>query len=128
MQSKRNAILNTSVPPIHAALFSRDINLRGQKIYFFRIFKSNDNSNNDQKNYSVCFLVGYDCSAMFKHVRFMKTWLKISLRINYLKKININDENEAGLANIPSDEDNEFVSIRKKRLIVLNYSTDSDTE
>ena len=58
----------------------------------------------------------------------MKTWLKISLRINYLKKININDENEAGLANIPSDEDNEFVSIRKKRLIVLNYSTDSDTE
>ena len=31
-------------------------------------------------------------------------------------------ENEVELANISSDEDNEFVPIEKKRLIVLNHS------
>ncbi|KAK1118575.1 hypothetical protein K0M31_014881 [Melipona bicolor] len=44
------------------------------------------------------------------------------------EEVHINDENEVELGNISSDEDNEFVPIEKERSIVLNYSSDSDTE
>ena len=44
------------------------------------------------------------------------------------EKVNINDENEVKLTNILCDEDNEFVPIKKERLIVLNYSSVSYTE
>ena len=37
-------------------------------------------------------------------------------------------KNEVEVANISSNEDNKFVPIEKKRLIVLNYSSDSDNE
>lgn len=49
------------------------------------------------------------------------------------EKININDEDEVTkiLQIFSSDENNEFVpikkNIKKKRSIVLNYSVDSDT-
>ena len=46
-RSKRNTILKY--------IQLRDLNLRGWKIYFPRIFKSNTNSNNDRKTYNVCF-------------------------------------------------------------------------
>ena len=36
--------------------------------------------------------------------------------------------NEVELANISSDEDNEFVPIKNRRLTVLNYSSDTNTE
>ncbi|CAK9810818.1 hypothetical protein ANTPLA_LOCUS6685 [Anthophora plagiata] len=44
---------------------------------------------------------------------------------NSSEKIYIHNENEDELPNISSDED-EFMPIKKKRLIVLNYSSDSD--
>ena len=44
-------------------------------------------------------------------------------------RININKRNnEVELANISSDEDNEYVPIKQKRLIVLNYSSDRNVE
>ena len=54
---------------------------------------------------------------------------KFEIRI-VRKKINIteNDENEVELANNLSNEDNKCVPIKKKRLIVLNYSSDSNIE
>lgn len=39
----------------------------------------------------------------------------------------MNNENEVNLPNISSNDDDEFVPIKKKRLVVLTDSTDSDT-
>ena len=44
------------------------------------------------------------------------------------EKANVKNQNKIELGNISSDEDVEFVSIKKKRLIVSNYSSDSDIE
>ena len=44
------------------------------------------------------------------------------------EEANVKNQNKIELGNISSDEDVEFVSIKKKRLIVSNYSSDSDIE
>ena len=48
--------------------------------------------------------------------------IKVNLRTNHPKKFTLTVSNEIEIVNISSDEDNEFLSVRKKRLIVLNYS------
>ncbi|CAK9807583.1 Putative CENPB DNA-binding domain-containing protein 1 [Anthophora plagiata] len=54
--------------------------------------------------------------------------IKEKIKNKSSEKININNENDVELRNISSDEDDTFVPIKKKRLIVLNYSSDSDIE
>ena len=67
-------------------------NLRCQKIYFPRNFQSNSNVNTDKKTHSARFLINnHDYSAIFKHVKFVKTRRRISFRTNHPEEIDAHE-------------------------------------